>query len=917
VKHTRLFKIANRYRYFIAGGLVVLLGYGIVFLVKRMMPEREPALPVVQKINFERFVLANGLQVIVHSDTAAPVVSLNMSYRVGSRDEPSGKIGLTHLTEHIMLASASAHRGAEEKTWVERLGAWDYNGATDRDRTRLYMTVPKDSLDAALWVESERMGYLSEKLSEEDVALARQDVVNELRRNKAESATTFEAILTDALFAPDHPYSHLPGGAPEEIETISLQDVRQWLKEHYRPNNATLVIAGDIDPSAVKSRVETYFGQIQGGRRSRQTVTWIPWHEPPSRYATPAMPAETFALVWALPGYGSPDLDYVDLARHVIEARLTQRLVIESRAARAVQLDLKPYQLCSLLVLTVRMSAEGHDKEIQTRIEQELVDLGRDGATPREIVEAKRNIFTSLLFTSERAGGAVGVAEILASAAVLAGDAVEFNKTLERIQGASNENITPALNTWLPLRAATLITSGTDAGSQTSPAPVSERPQSMPTVGEAGAQVRVVPEQMKLANGLTVLVAKRVGTIGALKLVWRKDPALGVRDELLTKAVSNLLAEGNSERRSSDPLVEYARLSSKLVLEDTTSYYAIGSELPSQNIEQGLTALSEMVTGARFQESRVAALRQQWAKRVTKTEPTSWRLQMAVLLRLISRGKLDEARQLDCTALTSFTTTDIQRTYDTRFRPDDATLVVVGDTNLASLQERITQLFGSWRASPRAQDSPAAPMSAAESADAPVYVIDRAAADYAVVLAGVPLPPGVKLSGISGDVITRLLDSRVSRTLRDETSISHETFAGLMKWDEGGIVYVDADARSEQVPNVIRLVEQAFRPVEDPGVFCQSEFKQAQAASAQRSLQALESAQDLTSFLTSSLLDTEQQAQAGQDSCEQVLDLSRRLSDHPRFIWLVLGNGTQLAERLRQLGYKTEIIQKPCWSSLY
>src|SRR5262249_23504153 len=145
---------------------------------------RAPELPEVQRIDYDRVVLQNGLELIVHKDSSAPAVSVHMSYRVGSRDEPRGKTGLAHLTEHLML-QAGGPRDSQSESVVDRLGAWDFNGSTDRDRTGLFMTVPKQSLDAALWLESERMGYLPAKVTDEALRSARQDVLNELRRNES------------------------------------------------------------------------------------------------------------------------------------------------------------------------------------------------------------------------------------------------------------------------------------------------------------------------------------------------------------------------------------------------------------------------------------------------------------------------------------------------------------------------------------------------------------------------------------------------------------------------------------------------------------------------------------------------------------------------------------------------------------
>ncbi|MET0646174.1 MAG: insulinase family protein [Pyrinomonadaceae bacterium] len=396
MKRTQIFKAAGRYRHFLVGVLTVSLAYGLILILRKFIPEREPGLPPVREIGFERFVLPNGLEVIVHRDASAPTASVNLSYRVGSRDEPRGKTGLAHLTEHLML-EAAARKDSGSDSVTEQLGAWDYNGSTDCDRTRLYMTVPKP-----------------------------------------------------ALFA-----------------------------------------------------------------------TWISRPESPGPYVAASMPSRTLALVWPLPGDGSPDLDYLDLARHILEARLNQRLTF---------------------------------------------------------------------------------------------------------------------------KAATLMTPGPQAAGETAPA--LGRPRVMLPVGGGDAPAGVAPEQKRLPNGLTVFVAKRPGPVGAVKLVWRKSPSLTVRREVLTKAALSLLSDGGASLRASELRRDLAHLSSQLVIDDATDYYAIGLELPVTNLVQGLEALSGLAVGARFEESQAAEVRRRWQKRLKRAEPSSWNVYLTALLRLAGAGKLDEARSL-------------------------------------------------------------------------------------------------------------------------------------------------------------------------------------------------------------------------------------------------------------------------------
>jgi zinc protease len=907
VKTTRIIKFFNRYWYFIIGVLVVSLAYGLVKAFKRTWANREPELPEVRRIVYDRFIMANGLEVIVHRDASAPTVSVNMSYRVGSRDEPPGKTGLAHLTEHLLL-EAGGRQSATSESVVERLGTWDYNGSTDRDRTRLYMTVPKQALDAALWVESERMGFLSYKLTDAAVSAARQDVLNELRRNQSATDTDFEALITEAAFPSGHPYAHLPGGKTEDVEAISLQDVKQWLKDHYTPNNATLVVAGDTDLATVRKSVETYFGVLTGGTRTQELMSSIPQQLGLRHYLTASIPDGTLLYIWTLPGQGALALDQLDLARHVLEARWTQRLVNEDRIATSVRVDFKPYQLCSLLVLKVQLNPQGSEVNVTSSIRQELTDLTTHSAEPSELYEAKRAILVSLLFTSERVGGPVSKAEILASAATLAGNAADFNLTLERIRNASPNDIKAAAAAWLSLDVATVIAHGQPL-QQTTSGSNSSRPAEMPAVS-TDTQSQIVPERMTLSNRLNILVMRRPGPIGAVKLVWPKEPSLTIVQEQLTKATLNLLSDGGGSTRKADLHREFASLFSQFIIDDTTNYYALGLELPDQYLSQGLEVLSGLVVNARFSEPEVTAIRSRWEQRLKRSEPSSWKAYLSTLQRLAATGQFEQEQRLDCGPLAAINVADIQNTYQSQFAPNHATLIIVGDVEPASLKNMANNLFGVWREASKDQNHAGDALPSASRGKMPIYVIDRPGSDFGVSISGLASPE-LKAGAVT-DTLRLVLVSRVSRTLREETQIAHETFAGQASWNKNGIMYVYAGARTEQIPKALRLIAEVLRPAEDRQVFCETEFERARAISAKRSLQALGSTRSLMDYLTASVI--AQGADPGSVSCDDVLNLNRETSG-AALVRIVVGDSQRLAQLLPE--ETVEIIPRPCWSSLY
>jgi predicted Zn-dependent peptidase len=426
------------------------------------------------------------------------------------------------------------------------------------------------------------------------------------------------------------------------------------------------------------------------------------------------------------------------------------------------------------------------------------------------------------------------------------------------------------------------------------------------------AQARIVPEHMTLANGLTILVTRRPGPIGAVKVVWTKEPSLTILQEQLTKATLNLLSDGAGSSRKVDLKRELASLFSQFIIDDTTNYYALGLEMPSQYLSHGLEVLSGLVVNARFGEQDVAAIRNRWEQRLKRSEPSSWKAYLSTLLRLSAAGRFDEERRRDCGPLAAIGTADIQNTYESQFTPNNATLIVIGDLDLAAVKQMADNLFGAWRgarASGEQHHSSGAPASGA-GGKTPVYVIDRPGGDYAISMSGLA-SPDLK-AGAASDILRLVLDSRAGRTLKDETQIAHETFAGQASWPASGIMYIYSDARTDQIPKAFDLIAQTLRSPEDRQAFCETEFKRARAISAKRTLQAFGSTRSLMDYMTT--YEVMRGADAGPASCDDVLNLNRQTSSGA-LVRMVVGDSKRLTQG--SAGETVEVIQRPCWSSLY
>ena len=212
-------------------------------------------------IPFKKFVLDNGLTLIVHEDHKAPIVAVNVWYHVGSKNEKPGKTGFAHLFEHLMF-NGSENFNDDYFIPLEKVGATDMNGTTNVDRTNYFQNVPTPALDLALWMESDRMGHMLGAIDQAKLDEQRGVVQNEKRQGENAPYGVVRQLLTENTYPAGHPYSWSTIGSMEDLDAASLEDVQEWFKTYYGAANAVISIAGDVNPEEVKARVEHYFGDI-------------------------------------------------------------------------------------------------------------------------------------------------------------------------------------------------------------------------------------------------------------------------------------------------------------------------------------------------------------------------------------------------------------------------------------------------------------------------------------------------------------------------------------------------------------------------------------------------------------------------------------------------------------------------------
>jgi len=412
------------------------------------------------ELPYSKRTLENGLDVIVHEDHHVPVVAVNLWYHVGSKNERPGRTGFAHLFEHLMF-EGSEHHNSGYFPPLQQAGAL-LNGSTNTDRTNYWEVVPTSAVDLALWMESDRMGYLLPALTRERFETQRDVVLNERRQNYENRPYGFALMaLLAALYPPDHPYHWMTIGAAEDIRAMQFEDVRDFFRSYYHPSNASLVLAGDIDTGRAFDLATQYFGDIPGGvkpprvsaeasiGRERRLLLedrvelprlYIGWH-------SPAMFAD-----------GDAELDLAgDLLANGKTSRLYRSLVYDQRLA----VDVSGYQSSRELggfFLLVATAAPGRSlSEIAAEIDKAIQALVEDGPSPAEMERAEAQAEAHFLYRLQTVGGFGGKSDQLNAYNVMRGNPGYFAQDLARYQSATAETVRATARRWLRYDARVVL----------------------------------------------------------------------------------------------------------------------------------------------------------------------------------------------------------------------------------------------------------------------------------------------------------------------------------------------------------------------------------------------------------------------------------------------------------------------------
>ena len=770
-------------RHPLALGIAAILAAGSALAA----PASAPAVDTVD-IPFERFQLPNGLTVVVHEDHKAPVVAVSVWYHVGSKDERFGKTGFAHLFEHLMFQASENHQDEYFRPF-ELAGATDQNGTTWLDRTNYFETVPTTAVDMTLWMESDRMGHLLGAIDQKVLDEQRGVVQNEKRQGENEPYGKVYERLQLASFPEGHPYRWETIGSMADLNAASLDDVKQWFKEYYGAANTTVVLAGDIDVKTAREKVQKFFGDVDAGPPVTRRKAWIAPRSEPTRDTMQDRVAQTrIYKSWNVPENFNPALTELSVAAQILgggkTSRLYDRLVYKDHLVDSVSVSIQPFELASMLQFQADVKKGVDPAKVEAAVAEEWQKFLDKGPTEEELKRAKLDNHAGFIRGVEKVGGFGGKATILAEGQVYAGDPAAYKKDFAVLDATTNASVTTAARQWISHGDYTLTVN--PFPQYTTSKSEIDRKAGVPKVDNFPALSFPSIQRGKLKNGIEVVLAERHSIpVVQTQLLFDGGYAADQGRKLGTSSFTmSMLDEGTKSLGSIEIAKREEELGARIGAGAGLDTNSVSLNALKSQLKPSLALYADIVRNPAFAAKDMERLRGQWLAGIAqeKTEPQS--LALRVLPPLVYGDGHAYAIPLTGSgteaSVNSLTPEDLAAFHSAVIRPDNARLLVAGDTTLAEIIPQLDAVFGDWQApsAPRATKNVA---NVEVAAKARVFLMDKPGAEQSMILAG-EIAPSSKaknyleigtMNGAFGGSFT----SRVNMNLREDKHWAYGAFS--------------------------------------------------------------------------------------------------------------------------------------------
>jgi zinc protease len=864
----------------------------------------------------EQFTLDNGLTVIVHEDHKTPVVAVNVWYHVGSKNEKPGKTGFAHLFEHLMFGGSEHLQGSYIEA-MERIGATDLNGTTSEDRTNYFETVPASALDYALFAESDRMGYFYNTISQELLDLQRGVVQNEKRQNENQPYAVVEELVVKSTYPAGHPYAHTVIGSMGDLDSASLDDVRTWFKTYYTPSNAVLVVAGDITLSDAKAKVSRYFAEIPPGPPVTHERSWIAKMNGEHRESVQdRVPHARIYKIWNVPGYGPAAATYLRLAGGVLStgktSRLYKRLVYDEQIATQVSAYVDEREIGSQFVVASTARKSPYLSRVEKAVNEELARFLAEGPSEHELRRMKMQSYASFVRGTERIGGFGGKSDILATSQTYLGSPVGYKQRLRHLEEATPEAVRDAARAWLSEGSYALEVLPFQAKKRTEPAATrSHAPQpGLPHDLRLPAFV-----EDRLSNGVRLFVAERHDI--PLVNLWLEVGGGYAADQFghlgTARLAASLLTAGTRRRNALEISDELQSLGASLSAACNLDLCSVYLSALTASLDDALDLYTDVILHPTFPDYDFERQRKLQLASIANEKVTPVQMALRSLPPLLFGRGHAYAVPLTGTgteeSVHKIKREDVEAFHSTWFKPNNMSLVVVGDTTLAEIKPKLERFFAPWIAGAipskelRTVPKPATPS---------LYLVDKPGSIHSIVMAATLAPPPDAQTEIALETMNNVFGGtfggRLNMNLREDKHWSYGAASILYEARAQRPFLTYASVQADKTADSIAEILKEFAGMAGAKPVLPRELdkvKQQQIFELPGANETMNSIGNLFSGLLQAGLPLDfyntYVSRVSALTVEDIEACAKSLLDPGHMIWMVVGDRSQLEPTLRDL----------------
>ena len=797
---------------------------------------QQPQASAIPRVQVEKFSLPNGLEVLLSRRPELPMVAVNLWYHVGPAHEAQGRTGFAHLFEHMMV-QASKHVPEDSffRT-LEAAGASDINGSTSFDYTNYYQTVPANQLELALWLESDRMGYLLDVVDETSFA-NQQDVVRNERRQRTENAPygLAQEAMFQLLYPAGHPYHGVVIGSHQDIQAAKLGDVKQFFKEYYAPNNATLALVGDFDPQQVRQLVTKYFGSLKRGPAVAPVKIETPRLTAERRKVVPSrVELPKVYMAWITPAFFKPGDAEADITATILgggrSSRLYKKLVYERQIAQDVSAFQYSLMLGSSFIIEATARRGRTVEELEKALEEEIAALAAAPPQASEVERARNQFETTTVSSLESISGLADRLNLynhyVAQPDYVQQDFARYaTVTPASIQTFVREQLprtgrvvvhavpgTPDLGPQVPTPTPPKSAAGAGSESINADEPWRKEP---PKAGAARAVQLPTPTSATLPNGLTLILNERRGLpIVSASLVFKTGSAANPLDKPgLVSFATAMLDEGTATRNALQIADEVAQLGASLSTGSSMDSMSVTGRALTKNFGSLLDLVADVTLRPAFPAEEIERQRAQrlGALLQQRENPAQVAAQLASAAAYGPKNPSGSSELGTEAAFKAMTRDDMLAFWKSHFVPTNAALVVAGEISMNELRALAEKSFGAW---PRAA-APRVTTGAPASTAARVVIVDTPGAPQTQLRV---VGPGAQRSSpdfrpmqVMNQALGGSFAGRINMNLREKNGYSYGTYSQFQFRRDSGMFSTQGGVRTDVTAAAVREIYNELR----------------------------------------------------------------------------------------------------------